>query len=60
MTLSTKFSASKGHSIHHMACPHDCPDTCSILVTRDDKTGKAVRIQGDPSHPVTRGTYAIR
>jgi anaerobic selenocysteine-containing dehydrogenase len=45
----------EGYSVHHMPCPHDCPDTCSTLVTRNDKTGKAVRIQGDPSHPVTKG-----
>ena len=55
MTLSTKLEAPEGYSIHHVACPHDCPDTCSMLVTKDDKTGKAVRIQGDPSHPVTKG-----
>ncbi len=55
MTLSTKFEAPEGYSIHHMACPHDCPDTCSTLVTRDDKTGKAIRIQGDPTHPITKG-----
>ncbi len=55
MTISTRITASEGHSVHHLVCPHDCPDTCSILVTRDDKTGKAIRIQGDPSHPVTRG-----
>lgn len=55
MTLSTKIEVAEGYSVHHMPCPHDCPDTCSTLVTRDDKTGKAVRIQGDPTHPVTRG-----
>lgn len=55
MTLSTKIKAPKGHSIHHMPCPHDCPDTCSMLVTRNDETGKVVRVQGDPTHPVTRG-----
>ena len=55
MTLSTKIEVAEGYSVHHVPCPHDCPDTCSTLVTRDDKTGKAVRIQGDPSHPVTRG-----
>src|SRR5436305_7228644 len=37
----------------HAACPHDCPDACGVLITVDD--GKAVRIQGDPTHPVTRG-----
>jgi len=37
----------------HAACPHDCPDACGVLITIED--GKAVRIQGDPAHPVTRG-----
>ncbi len=35
------------------ACPHDCPDTCAMLVHVKD--GRAVRVQGDPGHPVTRG-----
>src|SRR5882757_7158827 len=35
-------------------CSHDCPDSCAVLVTVDE-SGKATRIQGDPSHPVTRG-----
>lgn len=35
------------------ACPHDCPDTCAMLVTVED--GRAVRVAGDPEHPVTRG-----
>jgi anaerobic selenocysteine-containing dehydrogenase len=35
------------------ACPHDCPDTCATLVTV--REGTAVRIQGDPDHPFTRG-----
>ncbi len=50
-----KIKAPEGHSIHHVTCPHDCPDSCSMLVTRDDSTGKAVRLQGDPTHPITRG-----
>src|SRR5436309_4930111 len=37
----------------HAACPHDCPDACGVLITVDD--GKAIKIQGDPAHPVTRG-----
>jgi len=37
----------------HAACPHDCPDACGVLITVED--GHATRIQGDPSHPVTRG-----
>ena len=35
------------------ACPLDCPDTCSWVVTVED--GRAVRLQGDPAHPFTRG-----
>jgi anaerobic selenocysteine-containing dehydrogenase len=35
------------------ACPHDCPDTCSILVTVQD--GKAIALRGDPDHSFTRG-----
>jgi anaerobic selenocysteine-containing dehydrogenase len=35
------------------ACPHDCPDTCAMLVTVE--SGRAVRVQGDPEHPFTQG-----
>jgi anaerobic selenocysteine-containing dehydrogenase len=35
------------------ACPHDCPDTCAMLVHVRD--GRAVRVQGDPEHPVPQG-----
>jgi anaerobic selenocysteine-containing dehydrogenase len=35
------------------ACPHDCPDTCAMLVTVRD--GRAERVAGDPEHPFTRG-----
>ena len=37
------------------ACPHDCPDACGVLITVTEEDGRAVRIQGDPNHPVTRG-----
>ena len=35
------------------ACPHDCPDTCGMLV--DVADGKAVAVRGDPENPITRG-----
>ena len=35
------------------ACPHDCPDTCAMLVTVEN--GRAVRVAGDPAHPFTQG-----
>ena len=34
-------------------CPHDCPDTCAMLVTLDG--GRAVALAGDRDHPLTRG-----
>jgi len=37
----------------HATCPHDCPDTCSMLVTVQD--GKATKLRGNPEHPITRG-----
>ena len=37
----------------HAACPHDCPDACGVLITIED--GRATHLEGDPSHPVTRG-----
>ncbi|HSP34298.1 MAG TPA: molybdopterin-dependent oxidoreductase, partial [Thermoanaerobaculia bacterium] len=37
----------------HAVCPHDCPDTCSMLVTVED--GRATRIEGNHAHPVTQG-----
>jgi anaerobic selenocysteine-containing dehydrogenase len=39
--------------IVHAACPHDCPDTCAMLVKVED--GRAVSVEGDPRHPTTRG-----
>src|SRR4051794_37797814 len=36
------------------ACPHDCPDTCAMLVTVDGG-GRATAVAGDPEHPVTAG-----
>jgi anaerobic selenocysteine-containing dehydrogenase len=32
----------------------DCPDACAVLVSIDG-AGKATRLRGDPTHPVTRG-----
>lgn len=40
-------------TVVHAVCPHDCPDTCSMLVTLED--GRAVRLGGNPDHPVTNG-----
>src|SRR5882762_7114301 len=47
------------------ACPHDCPDTCAMLVTvrRDCGAGGrrvAVAIEGDPEHPTTDGSLCTK
>ena len=34
-------------------CPHDCPDTCSMVVTVEN--GRATKIAGDKEHPFTQG-----
>lgn len=38
----------------HTVCSHDCPDSCGVLVTVNPE-GRAVKVQGDPAHPVTQG-----
>ncbi|HYD54788.1 MAG TPA: molybdopterin-dependent oxidoreductase, partial [Gemmatimonadaceae bacterium] len=42
-----------GDTLVRGACPHDCPDTCAMLVTVRD--GRAIRVAGDPAHPFTQG-----
>lgn len=36
-------------------CPHDCPDTCGLVVSVDPATGRAVELRGDKTHPFTNG-----
>jgi len=40
------------------ACPHDCPDTCSLITTVEN--GKAIRVQGNPKHPMTDGVLCTK
>ncbi|HWJ93777.1 MAG TPA: molybdopterin oxidoreductase family protein [Telluria sp.] len=39
-------------------CPHDCPDTCALLVTVED--GVATSVRGDPEHPTTAGVLCTK
>ncbi|HEY8252897.1 MAG TPA: molybdopterin oxidoreductase family protein [Burkholderiales bacterium] len=41
-----------------VACPHDCPDTCAMLVTVEN--GVATQIRGDPDMPFTEGTLCTK
>jgi molybdopterin guanine dinucleotide-containing S/N-oxide reductase-like protein len=47
-------AAASPFRIVHAVCSHDCPDSCAVQVTVD-ATGRAVKLQGDPTHPVTQG-----
>ncbi len=40
------------------ACPHDCPDTCSMLVTVEN--GVAIKVQGADDHPMTNGALCTK
>jgi anaerobic selenocysteine-containing dehydrogenase len=40
------------------ACPHDCPDTCSLVTTVED--GVAVKVQGNPAHSHTGGVLCTK
>ena len=44
------------------ACPHDCPDTCAMLVTVREQDGRrvAVKVAGDPQHPTTAGVLCTK
>ncbi|MCA1816321.1 MAG: molybdopterin-dependent oxidoreductase, partial [Acidobacteria bacterium] len=45
-------------TIIRAACPHDCPDTCAMLVTVE--RGRATAVAGDPDHPFTRGSLCTK
>ncbi|NUZ06645.1 molybdopterin-containing oxidoreductase family protein [Piscinibacter koreensis] len=45
-------------SVVRAACPHDCPDTCAMLVTVED--GRAIKVHGDPAHPTTMGALCTK
>ncbi|MEM7117006.1 MAG: molybdopterin-dependent oxidoreductase [Chloroflexota bacterium] len=40
------------------ACPLDCPDACSWVVTLEN--GKPVKLRGNPDHPFSRGTLCVK
>ena len=52
MTLDSSVRQIRG------ACPLDCPDTCSWIVTVENGTATALR--GDRRHPYTRGALCAK
>ena len=51
-------ATTRSRRIVRAACPHDCPDTCAMLVTVED--GRAIDIRGAPDHPPTAGTLCTK
>lgn len=45
-------------NLRKTVCPHDCPDTCSILASIED--GRVIATKGDPGHPFTRGALCSK
>lgn len=43
---------------HHGGCPHDCPDTCSMVYEVED--GKLIGVKGNKQHPMTRGGLCVK
>ena len=47
-----------GVQTFHGGCPHDCPDTCSMVYQVQD--GKLIGVRGNPDHPMTRGGLCVK
>ena len=45
-------------TFHHGACPHDCPDTCSMRF--EVKDGRLLSVKGNSEHPMTRGGLCVK
>ncbi|TDL78631.1 molybdopterin oxidoreductase family protein [Peribacillus frigoritolerans] len=44
----------KRDGVFPSVCSLDCPDQCGLLVHK--KNGKIMKVEGDPEHPVTKGS----
>ncbi|MBH9551368.1 molybdopterin-containing oxidoreductase family protein [Inhella gelatinilytica] len=42
----------------HGACPHDCPDTCALVVHSEGQ--RVLRVQGRADHPSTHGALCTK
>ena len=57
-TIAIHAQASPGSHQVLGACPHDCPDTCSLLTTVEN--GIATKVQGNRNHPQTDGVLCTK
>ena len=51
-------SAGSGQKTVLGACPHDCPDTCSMLITVEND--RVVKVRGNPDQPFTDGRLCVK
>ncbi len=42
----------------HGGCPHDCPDTCSMVF--EVENDKLIGVKGNADHPMTRGGLCVK
>jgi anaerobic selenocysteine-containing dehydrogenase len=56
--MNIPIHADQSSRVVRAVCPHDCPDTCAMLVTVQD--GVAVHVAGDPDHPPTHGALCTK
>ena len=42
----------------HGACPHDCPDTCALVVSVS--AGRVIKVHGRSEHPSTHGALCTK
>ena len=56
-TAGTSSEPTRTHTVR-AACPHDCPDTCALLVTVEN--GVAVKVEGAKDHSFTGGTLCTK
>ncbi len=43
---------------YHGGCPHDCPDTCSMVF--EVENGRLTGVRGNKEHPMTRGGLCVK
>jgi len=58
MPLDPPVRSPASRTVVRGACPHDCPDTCALLVTVEN--GRAIKVEGAADHPTTRGTLCTK
>jgi anaerobic selenocysteine-containing dehydrogenase len=56
--MSATDSPTTATTVVRGACPHDCPDTCAMLVTVEN--GRAIAVRGAPDHPPTGGALCTK